>query len=59
MNDEIARLYKRIEELEQRLNFFEQLVYRDYIRLLEIWRENLSREEKLKQWWNEQKQKDR
>lgn len=52
MNDEITRMYKRIEELEQRLTFFEQLVFRDYIRLLELYREKLSREENDKQFFN-------
>lgn len=35
-------MQKRIEELEQRLSFFEQLVYNDYLRLLELYRDKLA-----------------
>lgn len=42
VNDELEQMQKRIEELEQRLNFFEQLVYKDYLRLLALYRDKLT-----------------
>jgi len=48
VKSDLICMQKRLEEMDRRLMFFEQLVYRDYLRLLDLYKENLSDTERHK-----------